>query len=208
MKRILVIVLILFSVTSEAQMLLNPYRHTSSVPFVADSIKIHFYSGSNAVGGNWNSVNGTTALTNLKWFSDGSNSGATGTLSAQSSVADHAVGYCPSPVFNWPQGVLRYTSSHSATRTFTISSLPAGTYQVRLVATRSTQAVTQTYSIAGSTSSNNTIAVGSNCGADDALFTDISVSDGGSIVITATNTSNGNNYFTAMVVTRVSNTLP
>jgi hypothetical protein len=196
------IFIILFFITGAAQAQINPLVNgwSKGSAFVSDDIRIQM--GTVNAGGNWNNVNGTTALTNLKWWSDASNSGATATMSAQTTLVDQTGTYCSSPTAPWLQGVLRYVSNHNATRTMTISNLPAGTYSVDIMATRSATAQNQTFSITGSTVVDNTIAISNNCGSDKASFTSIVVSAGGSIVITMTNTGNGFNYFNGCIVTR------
>ncbi len=164
-------------------------------------INVNIFGGTNPYNNtqwnNWN-VSGSLASGALN-YSDATASGISGALTASHGITDNGATYGGGMA---PAEVLRYVSSGSATRTLTLNGLSTSkTYSIEFYGSRNSNSTYSTsFTINGVSS---TVATYQNL-TQKALFTNLSPTVGGQIIITI-KSSQAYNYLNGFSITEMAN---
>jgi hypothetical protein len=191
------------SVNSTVQVTVNPIVIVVTPPpptqtgTVSKFIEVNVYGGVNPyTNTQWNNWDVNSLVTsNTLYYTDGTSSGITATLSLNESVVDNSSTYGGTMA---PAEVLRYTSYGEGSRTLTISGLQASaTYSIELYASRNSNSGNSTVFTIGQTSTS--IVTYDNL-ANKAAFSNLTADGQGNIVVTIS-TPNSYNYLNGFVIT-------
>lgn len=166
--RCIIIIAFVFNTTyAQYPILVNGHTFSSNPTLADDTIAVAMNSGGGtAYGGtNWNNLtvaNSTSSTTSsLVWLDNGTNSGASVTISNSSIIQDNGSGTCPSPTDGFPSQVHRYSSQYGASsRTLTFNSLPAGNYRMIMLCSRSGSSAQTRWVVTAASVQSNDLAAG------------------------------------------------